>query len=73
MLLPGGGTGEDRNGMAATTARIVMMRSALSAEEVALGMVPAGCELVLAKAGTPGFLDALAGADCLVGFVSAKI
>jgi len=52
--------------MAAT--RIVMMGSALSAEEIALEMVPAGCELVVAKAGTPEFLPALAGADCLVGF-----
>ena len=54
--------------MAATTTRIVMMSSPLSAEEVALEMVPAGCELVLAKAGTPEFLSALGGADCLVGF-----
>jgi hypothetical protein len=53
--------------MAAAT-RIVMMRSALSAEDTALETVPAGCELVLAKAGTPEFLSALAGADCLVGF-----
>ena len=40
----------------ATTTRVVMMRSALSAEEIALETVPAGCELVLAKPGTGGFV-----------------
>src|SRR3712207_831489 len=60
--------GEDGMAVAATTTRIVMMRSPLSAEEIALETVPAGCELVLAKAGTPEFLSALAGADCVVGF-----
>ena len=54
--------------MAAAATRIVMMGSALSAEELAREMVPAGCELVVVKAGTPEFRSALAGADCLVGF-----
>ena len=47
--------------MPATSTRVVMMRSALSAEEIALETVPAGCELALAKPGTPEFLSALAG------------
>ena len=52
----------------AATIRIVMMSSPLSTEEIALEMVPAGCGLVLAKAGSPEFLSALAEADFLVGF-----
>ena len=67
-MLRSGTDGEGGMAVAAITTRIVMMRSPLSAEEIALETVPAGCELFLAKAGTPEFLSALAGADCVVGF-----
>jgi phosphoglycerate dehydrogenase-like enzyme len=48
--------------------RIVMMGNALSAAGIAREMLPAGCELVVAKPGSPEFAAAAAQADCLVGF-----